>query len=359
MANIIISCASLSSGGAERVLSILSKPLCDRFGNVTYILWLDLPVFYQVDGRVKIISIAKEIGSNNELKRMLCFRRLVKRENPDLILSFLEPWNIRVLLSAIGLNTRIIVAERNDPRSVNKYWIVNKLEKMVYHLADKILVQTETIREFFNGSLANRTDIIYNPVNLTEELVGKALTTPKKKRIVSVARLTPQKRHDMLIRSFAKFSKMHPDYILTIYGDGPQRQELQQLTVMLGIEDKVEMPGVVKTIHNDIMDAEMFCLVSIREGMSNSMIEAMCLGLPCICTKVSGAIDLIESNVNGILIDIDDEKALYEQMCRVADDKEYAVRLGEEAMQIYNMLRADSIAEQWTEYMAGLIQGEA
>lgn len=347
--------ATLSHGGAERVLSILSKPLADKFASITYVMWLDIPIYYEIDSRVKLISIPQEIGSRNELKRMRWFRKFVKEENPDLILSFLEPWNIRVLLSTIGLGVKTIVAERNDPRSVNKYWVVNQLEKLIYHKADGILVQTETIRKFFDGSLASRTKVIYNPVNLAEDMVGKALTTIKRNRIVSVARLVPQKKHDVLIRAFARFCQTHTDYTLTIYGKGAQQQELLQLANMLGVGEKVMLPGVSKTVHQDILDAEIFCLVSCREGMSNSMIEAMCLGLPCICTKVSGAIDLIHHERNGILIDIDDEDALYNQMCKLADDKAFAERLGKEAKRLYNILQTDIISKQWTDYIETFI----
>ena len=354
--NIIVSCASLSAGGAERVLSILSDHLVNRYDKVSYIMWVDAPIFYNINSRVNLISIEKEIGSSNELKRMLWFRRFIKKEKPDIILSFLEPWNLRVLISTIGLNIKTIVAERNDPHGVNKYWIIDQLEKLVYRRADMILVQTETIRKFFSGPLRERTHVIYNPVNIPEEMVGRALKTPKMKRIVSVARLKPQKKHDVLIRAFAKFSKIHPNYTLTIYGNGPLMDKLKQLAISLGIGEKVFLPGASKTILQDIINAEMMCLVSTREGMSNAMIEAMSLGLPCICTKVSGAIDLIENEKNGILIDIDDEEALFNQMNRIVDNKLFANNLGFRASQLYGKLRTDIISKKWIELIDSLVQ---
>lgn len=355
MSKLIVSMATLGSGGAERVLSILSKPLAESFDSVIYVMWLDAPVFYQIDHRIRLISIPREIGSSNEVNRMLWFRRFVKRERPDLVLSFLESWNIRVLLSTIGLGIKTIVAERNDPRSVNKFWVISQMEKLVYRRANRILVQSQTIKLFFDGALSERTDIIYNPVNLSEEMVGKALSSCKIKRIVSVARLTEQKKLDVLIRAFARFIETHPEYRLTIYGNGPQKQELHYLADKLRLGDKVEMPGTSKNVHFDILDAEMFCLVSEREGMSNAMIEAMCLGLPCICTKVSGAIDLIEHGRNGILVNIGNVIELYEQMCHVADDKLYAERIGREASHLYEKLKTDIISKQWIDYLKDVI----
>ena len=351
MSKIILSFATLAQGGASRVCANLSYPLCDTYDEVILITWADMPQFYDYDHRARWYNLTKEAGGASDIKRMLWFRKLVKKEQPDLILSFLEPFNIRVLLCTIGLGVKTIVAERNDPHGVNKYWIMDQFEKQIYRLADKILVQTETIRKFFDGALAERTHIIYNPVNLPKEMVGKALDTEKKKRIVSVARLTPQKNHNILINAFARFSKNHSNYTLTIYGNGPQGKELKHLADSLGVGDKVYIPGASKTIHEDILDADMMCLVSTREGMSNAMIEAMCLGLPCICTKVSGAIDLIKNGENGILIDIGDIDGLVKKMNELADDSDKAKEIGKKASELYQILNKDRINKEWIDFL--------
>jgi glycosyltransferase involved in cell wall biosynthesis len=159
--------------------------------------------------------------------------------------------------------------------------------------------------------------------------------------------LTPQKNNDVLIRAFAKFSKSHPNYTLTIYGIGELGEELKCLAESLGVGKKVSMPGASKTIHKDILDADMMCLVSSREGMSNSMIESMCLGLPCICTKVSGAIDLIKNGENGFLVDIGDIESLAEKMSLLADNPAKAKDIGSKATQLYNILKKERICEEW------------
>lgn len=351
MSKIILSFATLAQGGAARVCANLSYPLCDTFDEVILVTWADVPQFYEYDHRAKWYNLTKEAGGASDIKRMRWFRNMVKREKPNLILSFLEPFNIRVLLCTLGLGVKTIVAERNDPHSVNKYWIMEQFEKLVYRLADKILVQTETVRCFFDGALAERTHIIYNPVNLPKDMVGKALETPKRKRIVSVARLMLQKNHDVLIKAFADFSKTHPDYTLTIYGEGPLLESLKLLAQSLGISDKVFLPGPSKTIHQDILDAEMMCLVSQREGMSNAMIEAMCLGLPCICTKVSGAVDLIQNSENGFLVDIGDINGLVKKMNELADNKILCQEMGRQASELYKILNKEIIYKEWIDFL--------
>lgn len=354
MSKIILSFGTLAQGGASRVCANLSVPLCDTYDEVILVSWADRPQFYEYDHRAKWLCVEKEVGKN-DIKRMLWFRKLVKKEKPDLILSFLEPFNLRILICTMGLSVKTIVAERNDPQSVNKYSFLSYLEKLVYRRAYSILVQTPTIQRFFDGKLKERTHIIYNPVNIPPSMVGAALKTPKKKRVVSVARLMPQKNHDILIKAFAEFQKRHSDYTLTIYGEGPLMEDLKSLSNTLGVGDKVYLPGPSKTIHQDILDAEMMCLVSQREGMSNAMIEAMCLGLPCICTKVSGAIDLIENGTNGFLVDIGDANQLVEKMNLLVNRPALSMEMGENASKLYEILNKDKIYGEWIEFLTGEI----
>lgn len=351
MSKFILSFGTLGQGGAAQVCANLSYILCDKFDSVVLITWAEWPQFNKYDERARWYCVEKEAGGSNDIKRMKWFRNFVKTEKPDLILSFLEPWNLRVLVSTIGLGIKTIVAERNEPHSVNKYWIMDQVEKLVYRLSDGILVQTPTIKKFFNGTLEGKTTIIYNPVNVKKEMVGMALATKKNNRIVSVARLKPQKNHDILIKAFAKFTQSHPDYTLTIYGEGPLMNELKQLAADMGVGDKVFLPGASKTIHQDILDAEMMCLVSVREGMSNAMIEAMCLGIPCICTKVSGAVDLIENGKNGLLVNIGEVDELVARMEQVADNPKFAESLGRESVKLYDILNKDKIYKEWLDYI--------
>ena len=103
----------------------------------------------------------------------------------------------------------------------------------------------------------------------------------------------------------------------------------------------------IADVYNSIKNASMFIMTSEYEGMSNSLIEAMCLGLPCISTKVSGATDLIRNGENGILIDVDDVIALTEAMSTLAENAEFAYKLSINAAKTYQKLKSDIIAKQW------------
>ena len=351
MDKLIVSIGTLSSGGAERVLSILSGTLADNYNKVIIVMWCKAKVFYNIDKRIQLVCIEEEVHSMNEFKRMKYFRSFIQKENPSLILSFLEPYNLRVLLSTIGIKCKKVVAERNDPRYINGTWLMGLIEKKIYSLADGILVQTETIKEYFNGKLVDRTKVIYNPVSLDKQLVGIALKTEKKSRIVAAARLEKQKNLEMLIKAFSVFVKKHKEYSLTIYGEGPYRNVLEALIKELALEGKVFLPGATKELWSQISNARCFALSSWHEGMPNALIEAMALGLCCVSTKVSGASDLIKNNENGILVELNDHESMAEAFENIVDNQEHAEMLSRNAVKIYEQLKEEVISKQWIDYL--------
>lgn len=348
---LFISIGSLSSGGAERVVSILANRLSIDNYDVTIFTWVHSPIFYDINDDVRIVDLEERCGSKSNFAKARYFRNYIKNDRPNIILSFLAKINILVLICCLFLNVKVVVCERNDPRFVPFNRWLRYLRNMIYIISDRVLTQTDNNKNYFSDIIKSKTDIIYNPIFLDKDMVGSALHVVESKKIVSVGRLIPQKNHEMLLNAFAIFAKNHPDYSLYIYGEGSSRNELIALTQNLGITDKVNLPGVKKNIFQEIKDAEMFVLSSNFEGMPNTLIEAMCLGLPCISTKVSGAIDLIKNGENGFLVNVNDVSTLAVRMGEIADNKKLKQKIGASATNLYDMLNVDSIYGQWKAYI--------
>lgn len=356
MSKLIVNTGTLSSGGAERVLSILSKPFADAFDEVQYVMWLDAKcpdIFYNIDPRVKIVRISKESGSTNILKQILWFRKYVKKHKPDMVLSFMVMVDFTVTMALLGTGIPQVVAERNDPR-FHKPEILRRIINLSYHTPDikGILMQTQSNKDFFKGSaLYKKTAVIYNPITMEPSMVGKALRTVKDDLIVSVGRLTSQKRQDRIISAFAEFHNSYQSYRLCIFGEGERRTELQNMAKSYGLQESIFFPGRTNNVMEEISKAKIFVMTSDYEGMSNALLEAMCLGLPCISTKVSGATDLIQHGENGYLTDQDNQLQIIEAMCKIADSETEANRVGVNASKKYCELSVDMIAKQWIDYL--------
>ncbi len=352
MSKLIVSIASLGTGGAERVLSVLSKPLADSFNEVLYVMWEGGKVFYPVDSRVKIISLPEVSGRKGRYLQMSTFRQLVKHENPNLVLSFLTPFNILVLLSTLGMKYKIIVAERTDPkRPLAGGKIGLLLRDLLYRRACGIITQTDYAKAYYDKIFKGKTTVIYNPVSMATKQVGMALRTEKEHVFVTAGRLEPVKGQMMMINAFARFHTSHPPYRLVIYGEGPLHGILQKRIDGMGLQGVITLAGRTNDLWNMISSAEAFLLTSEYEGMSNALIEAMCLGLPVISTNVAGATDLVKDGMNGFLIEVNDSIALAKHMTILADDTILREKMGEEAKKVYDLLREERISKQWVEYL--------
>lgn len=344
---LLVSCGTLMSGGAERVLSVLSKSFADNYDEVIYLTWIDAPDFYPLDNRIKRICVERECNSKALIKKALWFRNYVKHSNFSLILSFLEPFNVLICGSLIGVDVPIIVADRNDPHWVWNNLFQRSLRFLTYKKARCIVCQTENNQSYYKGNYLKKSKVIYNPIFLPREYKGRALMSAKEHRIVSVARLDEQKNLGMMIRAFSLFYKNHNDYSLTIYGEGPMREQIEKLISDMKLNECVSLPGAQKNVWDLIVNAEIFALSSWYEGMPNALLEALCLGLPCVSTRVSGAKDLIEDGVNGLLVDLGDEVSMAKCFDIIANDSQKGRELGEEGINVFDLLRIERISTEW------------
>lgn len=343
---------TLMQGGAERVISILSKKMIENGIKINILLYHDKPVFYDIDSRVKITVVERETKSDNVIKNIVWMRKYFS-QNADVVISFLAPFNILAILSHFGLKSKIVVADRNDPRYVPSNFLVRKLRDFLYCFADGIVVQTSHNQKYFGGTVKKKSVVIYNPVDLKDR-AGEALRTQKENEIVSVGRLMPQKNQLMLLNAFARIHAEYPEYKLIIYGEGSSREILEREIENLNLSGCVSLPGTSKKVFDDIAGAKMFVLSSDYEGMPNALIEAMCLGLPCISTKVSGATDLIRNGENGVLVEIGDVNGLYLAMKSLIENIELSEKCSNAAVSINNELNIDSIMEKWLGYLSRL-----
>lgn len=336
---------ALREGGAERVVSLLTDKLVETNKNIEIICYYDYEVFYKINPKVRITFIQRETGTKNILTNVLWLRKYVKK-NVSTIVSFLAPFNMVALVATIGIKKKIIVADRNDPRYIPSNLIIRKLRDFLYNFADAVVVQTTNNKEYFSRRIQEKIAVIHNPVDMGEKR-GMALQTPKKKRIVSVGRLMPQKNQKMLLQAFAIVSQDFPEYELTIYGEGDYRTELEKEIKTLGLETKVMLPGKEKNVFDKIANAELFVLSSDYEGMPNALIEAMCLGLPVVSTAVSGTSDLIEGDVNGIIVEIGNKEQLIYAMKELIADEEKRAIFAKNAIAINDKLQSEFVSRQW------------
>ncbi len=354
--HIVIFCGSLEAGGAERVISILSKRLLPYFQTVEVLLYYDRPIWYDMDPAVKITSIEKSCKAKSRIGRAWWLRNYIKRQCPALVLSFLSPFNIFYRAASFGLQVPLLVADRSDPRHDPGSSLLRTIRNICYRYAEGIVVQSDYNRKYFNKNIRKKSIVIQNPVEFPDELIGKACRSAKIPEIVSVGRLVPVKNHRLLIDAFAVFHARHPQYRLFIYGEGPCRPMLEEQIREKKLSGSVQLCGSVQNPWKHLLSAEIFILSSDFEGMPNALAEAVCLGLPCISTHVSGASELISAGKTGLLVPPGNADRMTEALETLIDSPLSASVLADHARETASRLMPEKIIGEWIGFIRSILQ---
>ena len=343
----------LTSGGSERVLSLVANELSKRGHDVEILSYMDTVIFYDLEPGIRVLFMDREAKSHSMMKKILWLRRYVKESNPDVVIAFLQRVYCLTIMSLLGTGIPVVSSERNDPRYYNKFYKL--LMRIFLPFTSRHVVQTQSIKEYFPSNVQRKTTIIPNPVN--EDIYQIDVEKVKKKDIIiNVGRMTNQKNQLMLIHAFNNIHQEFPSYQLYIYGDGPEREKLEACISSLSLGDKVFLPGKCEHIFDKMSEARLFCLSSDFEGMSNALIEAICLGLPIVTTHVSGVKELIKDGQNGSIVDIGDERGFSEAMRQLlSNDSQMALFARNNRLKA-NDFRARAIIDQWESVINSVVK---
>lgn len=344
--DIIFVSNALANGGAARVICVLAAEFIRRGKRVGIAVYNSFEGEYQVVDGVQKEYGPQSSGGHSRANRISWLRGVAKH-NPDACFVAFEYFvNMQTIIAFAGLPNRLVISERNDPARVGSGKKTNWLRERLYRHADMLVCQTDDAAAYFSNKVAKT--VILNPVkdNLPEPFRGE-----RRHSVACFCRLEKQKNLGMLLRAFAEFLVSHDGWKLEVYGDGTEHDSLVALAEELDIANAVSISPGRQDVHDVVRDAGLFVLPSDYEGLSNSMLEAMAIGLPCICTDCpcGGARMVIRDGENGILVPVGGEGELSVAMARVADEDGLAQRLGSNAAGIREMLSAGAIADKWNE----------
>lgn len=347
--------SSLGPGGAERVFTLLANRWAAQ-GHEVSLLTLagrEISPFFALDERINLIPLGISSASTGifsaviaNFGRARALRRAVSDSAPDAIVSFQDTTNILTLLACSSLGKPIIVSERVDPTrySIGRIWSL--LRTRVYPHAHHLVVQTRAAYNNLPPAQKQRATTIPNPVLPTSDQD----VTPVASRplLAAAGRFTPQKGFDILLRAFAKLHTSHPSWTLSIFGQGDDQDELENLAKELGIADRVIFPGKVDNLPAHLRHADLFALPSRFEGFPNVLLEAMASGLPCIAADCpSGPAEIITHEQNGLLIPPDNPTALTEALDRLISDETLRTALGQQATKVVDRFSLERVGAMW------------
>lgn len=357
---------SLGKGGAERVVSVLSGFFAADGCDVIIVTLWRAEEEYDLAADVRRINLGdawqnKTLGRLQlAVRRLTDFRHVLKKEKPDIVISFCKKANFRCSYAMLGIKTPLLTSVRNDPKV--DYLPYKTARRIMEKRASGCVFQTSEAMKCFSGAFQKKSRVIWNPID-------KKYLEEKENRnfaecgdyIVTVGRLASQKNQLLLLKAFKRIAHDFPQISVKIYGEESEAGMKEKILCYIKenhLENRVKLMGQCSCLEDEIRDAALFVLPSDYEGMPNALIEAMVMGLPVISTDCpcGGPGELIEHGVSGYLIPVGAEKKLADAMRLLLTDRELAGKLSVNAKKIADKVNPDIIYQEWKDYVDSLVK---
>lgn len=310
---------SLVAGGAERVAATMANYWAERGWSVHVLTFDDggEPPFYPLHPAVthRALGLAGVSRSPwqallSNLSRVRRLRRALAATRPEAVISLMTSVNVLTLLATAGWKIPVLVQEQIDPHAdpVGRLWAT--LRRWTYPRATHVIALNERSLSYFSPSVRARGRIIPNPAHVSgpPRLPGPRAGA---KTLIAMGRLVEQKGFDLLIAAFARIAAEHPEWSLTIMGEGPLRAELEARVAQADLGGRVTLPGLTREPHERLRAADLFVLSSRYEGFPLALCEALACGLPAVAFDCpTGPAEIIRHGTDGLLVPPGDVEAL-------------------------------------------------
>lgn len=293
--------------------------------------------------------------------RLALFTRTVWRHGRDADLLFVNDYGLPAMLANVALRKPLVmkivgdfaweysvrhgfvpVDEPLERFQAGRYGprveLLRRAQAAYAGRADRVITPSEYVRRYVIGwgVAPERVQVVHNAV--ADPLAGSQLGREERRRrlelpteadvVLAIARLTPWKGIDTLIRAVGLLREARPSLTLVVVGDGPDRRRLESMAAALE-------PGAVRFVgevaHACVADylgaADVLALCSGYEGLSHVLLEGMAVGLPIIASGVGGNLELIRDGENGLLVPFGDVAATRAALHCVLADRALAARL--------------------------------
>ena len=314
-------------GGSERhLLNFLTCLDYNKFNVFAVQMYPDsldvknLALLHNIQGLTLFHMPLNSIKSFNFFSLCLKLRKLVKYNKINLIVSYHEKSDLLNYCLSLCVSKDVIHVSSRRDLGFKLNGILKQLIKTITPKFNYFTTPSKSIKEMLVSEyhvqpenihvVANGVDLnLYSMAAVSDKnFFSKELRIKDDSFVaVCVGSLKSVKGHDFLIRSFSEFcdSSLH-DWHLIIIGTGPLEEQLVNLSNSLN-QENIHFVGLQTKVETWLRNSDLIVSSSSSEGLSNAIIEGIASGLPVIATNVGGSPELVNVNINGILIDFDNE----------------------------------------------------
>lgn len=315
MVKILFFIPGLSEGGAEKVLRNLVNNMDQTKFDITVQTITDCdPKKYLAEGiRYKSINKSKSAFGKKLMQYWFRFCTefgltypLYVKGDYDIEVAYLECGATKVMSASMNRNALKLAWVHCD---LQKKGVISNKSKEQYKKYDKVVCVSEDTKRAFVESFGAeiKSTVLYNVID-EEEILQKSMEElpynqdNTKKHFLAVGRLTKQKSFDRLIKCCAKLRDNGYKFQLRILGEGPERENLEQLIARLNLNKDVELCGFTNNPYPYIKAADYIVCSSRYEGLSTVVLEALILGKPVVTTPCTGMTELLGDSEFGLVV---------------------------------------------------------
>jgi glycosyltransferase involved in cell wall biosynthesis len=304
----------------------------------------------------------KSLGFKNQfdLNSSLQLKRIAKEFKADIIhIHSSHAHAIAVWAYYLGNKTNLVLSRKVDFRISQNF-----LSKLKYNCPaiKKIICVSEVIKEMMQADVAdkNKCLTIYDGIDTSKyKTKGNKLRTEFNitndvSLVGSTAALADHKDYPTLLKAIKEIGNALNAHYFFI-GDGPLRNEIQELVVQNQLEDKITFTGFRTDIDELLPELDVFVLSSKTEGLGSSILDAYACKVPVVCTNAGGIPEIVEQEQTGLLSTVGDAKALAKNIIRIMQDVELRNRIVEQASERVKQFDKKIMAEKTLEVYKEII----
>lgn len=379
---ITIVIAGLGGGGAERVAVNLANAwsISDYRPTLLTISQKTIPPAYQIDDGVTlrdlgwprrtreyelnamtVAPIVRGLHANDsrvlmtDLPMLAALQVAILKTEPDVVVSFITQTNVRVLAALHESRVPVIVCEVTDARRLYmRDW--PRPRDMFYRHAAHLVATDPLIAEWFTARGARATSI-HNPLHPPPTLAAPAAPIPSngtsRKRVITLSRLSTEKRVEWLVRAFAALVERFPDWDLEVYGHGAQRNFLEHLAEDIAPPGRIRICGFSHDAFGVLAGADIYVSASWIEGFGNSIWEALACGVPVIAIDAGPSISrLVRHEVDGLVVRDHSVAGLTAALDRLMSNEHERKNCASHAPEVVERFSMQAALQQWDELLS-------
>lgn len=345
---IVFSIPEMVAGGAERVITILSKEFLDEGIAVDILMLSGNRVQLPIDERVRVIEV--KYNSDSLLSKWKAIRSYFKKEKQTyriVSVPFLESCLKNTLAATLFLRIPVVASERNDPNFKGRKGLKKIKANIPFIISQKCVFQTPDAADYFYLVNRRKKMVIPNPIrvpSLKWEGCADGI------RLISVCRIHPQKNLMMTIEVVSLLKNKYPNIVLDIFGEdeGRIQSSLEQVIEERGLSANIHFKGVSKEIQKEMSVSTLLISTSNYEGISNTMLEAMAIGLPMVCTDCPiGGAKMMLGDIPEMLSPIGNAEMFAQKVSYLLENRNLAMDFAKRAQNKALLYTPSKIKEAW------------